>query len=144
MKRLIPLVICCLISRRRQTIDYVISQILELFRQNFCIPEHLKHLRTLENEHRKSLYAPSVPIAFSLMHKPLSPVLPKRVYPVSMRMPSKSTQRKLARYKKTSSGKVLTRSFVTNVKKDNLEAKKKCPVVRKRIATNNCHYTSRH
>ena len=30
----------------------------------FYIPERLKHLRTLDDEHTKSLYSPSVPIAF--------------------------------------------------------------------------------
>ena len=30
---------------------------------NFYIPERLKHLRTLDDEHTKSLYSPSVPIA---------------------------------------------------------------------------------
>ena len=70
------------------------------------IPELLKHLRTLDDEHTKSLYSPSVPIAFPQMQKPLSSVLPKRVYPVSMRMHSKYTQRKLASHKKTSRGKV--------------------------------------
>ena len=58
------------------------------------IPERFKHLGTLDDEHTKSLYSPSVPIAFPQMQKPLSSVLPKRVYPVSMRMHSKSTQRK--------------------------------------------------
>ena len=72
----------------------------------FYVPERLKHLRILNGEHRKSLYSPSVPIAFPQMQKPLSSVLPKRVYPVSMRMHSKSTQRKLASHKKTSRGKV--------------------------------------
>ena len=52
------------------------------------IPERLKHLRTLDDEHTKSLYSPSVPIAFPQMQKSLSSVLPKRVYPVSMRMRS--------------------------------------------------------
>ena len=77
----------------------------------FSIPERLKHLRTLDDEHTKSLYSPS---AFPQMQKSHSSVLPKRVYPVSMRMHSKSTQRK------------------------------KRFVVRKRIATNCSHYTSRH
>ena len=108
------------------------------------IPERLKHLRTLENEHTKSLYSPSVPIAFPQMQRPLSSVLPKRVYPVSMRMHSKSAQRKLANHKKTSRGKVSRRSLATNAKKNNLEAKKKRSVVRKRIATNSSHYTSSH
>ena len=66
----------------------------------FYIPERLKHLRTLDDEHTKSLYSPSVPIAFPQMQKSLSSVLPKRVYPVSMRMHSKSAQRKLANRKK--------------------------------------------
>ena len=61
-----------------------------------------------------------------------------------MRMHSKSAQRKLASRKKTSRGKVSRRSLVTIAKKNNLEAKKKRSVVRKGIATNNCHYTSRH
>ena len=108
------------------------------------IPERLKHLRTLHDEHKKSLYSPSVPIAFPQMQKSLSSVLPKRVYPVSMLMHSKSTRRKLANQKKTSRGKVSRRSLATFAKKNNLEAKKKRSVVRKRIATNSSHYTSRH
>ena len=110
----------------------------------FYNPERLKHLRTLDDEHTKSLYSPSVPIAFPQMQKSLSSVLPKRVYPVSMRMHSKSGQRKLANHKKTSRGKFSRRNLVTITKKNNLEAKKKRSVVRKRIATNSSHYTSRH
>ena len=111
---------------------------------NFYIPEQLKHLRTLDDEHTKSLYSPSVPIAFRQMQKPLSSVLPKRVYPVSMRMHSKSTQRNLASHKKTSRGKISRRSLATIAKKNKLEANKKRSVVRKRIATNSSHYTSRN
>ena len=110
----------------------------------FYIPERLKHSRTLDDEHTKHLYSPSVPIAFPQMQKSLSSVLPKRVYPFSMRMHSKSTQRKLASHKKTSRGKVSRRSLVTIAKKNNLEAKKKRSVVRKRRTTNSSHYTSRH
>ena len=44
----------------------------------FYIPERLKHLRTLDDEHTKSLYSPSVPIAFPQMQKSLFSVLPKR------------------------------------------------------------------
>ena len=109
----------------------------------FCVPERLTHWRSLDDEHTKSLYSWSVPIAFPQKQKPLSSVLPKRVYPFSMRMHSKSTQRKLASHKKTSRGKVSRRSLVTIAKKNNLEAKKKPSVVRKGIATNNRHYTSR-
>ena len=66
----------------------------------FFIPEQLKHLRTLDDEHTKSLYSPSVPIAFPQMQKPFSSVLPKKFCPVSMRMHCKSIQRKLASHKK--------------------------------------------
>ena len=48
-----------------------------------------------------------------------------------MRIHSKSAQRKLASYKKTSRGKVSRRSLVTIAKKNNLEAKKKRSVVKK-------------
>ena len=109
----------------------------------FCIPERLKHLGILDDEHTKFLYSPSVPIAFPQMQKPLSSVLPKRVYPVSMRMHSRSTQRKLPILKKTSRGKVSGRSLVTIAKKNHLKAKKKRSVVRKKIATNSRHFTSR-
>ena len=111
---------------------------------NFYIPERLKHLRTLDDEHTKSLYSPSVPLAFPQVQKPLSSVLHKRVYPVSMRMHNKSTQRKLASHEKTSGGKVLRRSLVTVAKKNTLEAKKKRSVVRKRIANIGHQKTSRH
>ena len=110
----------------------------------FYIPERLKQLRTLDDEHTKSLYSPSVPITFPQMQTSLSSVLPKIVYPVSMRMHSKSAQRKLANHKKVSGGKISRRSLVSIAKKNNLEAKKKRSVVRKRIATNSRHYTSRH
>ena len=110
----------------------------------FYFPARLKHLMTLDDEHTKFLYSPIVPIAFPQMQKSLSSVLPKRVYPVSMRLHSKYTQRKLANHKKTSRGNVSRRSLVTVGKKNNLEAKKKRSVVRKMIATNISHYTCRH
>ena len=110
----------------------------------FYILERFKHLRTLDDEHTKPLYSPSVPIACPQMQKSLSSVLPKRVYSVSMRMHSKSAEKKLASHKKTSRAKVSRQSLVTITKKNNLEAKKKRSVVRKRIATNSRHYTSRH
>ena len=106
----------------------------------FCLPERLKHLRTLDDEHTKSLYSPSVIFAFPQMQKSLSSVLPKKVYPFSMRMHSKPTHGKLASHKKTSPGKVSRQNWVTIAKKNNLEAKKKRSVVRKGIGTNCRHY----
>ena len=57
------------------------------------------------------------------MTKSLFSLLPKRVYPFSMRMPSKTTQKKLASHEKTSRSKVSRRSLDTISKKNNLEAK---------------------
>ena len=108
------------------------------------IPYRLKLLRTFDDEHTKALYSPGVPIAFPQTQKPISSVLSKRVYPVSMRVQSKSAQRKLANHKKTSRGKVSRRGLVTISKKDNLEAKEKSSVVRKMTATNSTHYNPRH
>ena len=102
---------------------------------NIFIPERLKPLRFLDDEHTKSLYSPSVPIAFPQMQKPLSSVLPKRVYSVSMRMHSNFTQRKLASHKKTSRGKVSRQVMVPIAKKNNLEANRKLSIVRKMLAT---------
>ena len=42
----------------------------------FNIPERLKHLRILDDEHTKSLYSPSVPIALPQMQKTPCSVLP--------------------------------------------------------------------
>ena len=72
----------------------------------FYILECLKHSRNLEDEHTKSLYSPSVPITFPQRQKSLSSVLPKRVYPFSMRMHSNSTEGKLESHKKASRSKV--------------------------------------
>ena len=63
-KRLFLLVICWLICRHEQTIDHVIAQTVDLFRQNFFITERLNHLRILDDQHTKSLYSPSVSIRF--------------------------------------------------------------------------------
>ena len=104
-------------------------------------PERLKPLRFLD-EDTKSIYPPNVPIALLQMQKPLSSVLRKRDYPVSMRIHSKSIQRKLANHKKTSRAKVSRRRLVTIAKKNNLETKKKRSVVRKRIATTCGQFTS--
>ena len=68
--------------------------------------DRLNHLKTLDDEHSKPLYSPSVAIALPQKQKPLSSVLFKRVFPVSMRMQGKSAQRKIASHKKTSRGKV--------------------------------------
>ena len=65
----------------------------------FFIPDRLKQSKILDDEHTESLYSRSVPIIFPQMQKSFPSVLPKRVYPVSLRMHDKSAQRKPAKAK---------------------------------------------
>ena len=97
----------------------------------FYIPERLKHSKTLDDEHTKFFYSPSVPIIFPQTQKSFPSVLPKRVYPVSLRMHNKSAQRKPAKHKKTSRGKISKRSSTIISQTYNLEAKKRQSDVRK-------------
>ena len=99
----------------------------------FYIPDRLKQSKVLVDEHTKSLYSPSFPIVFPQMQKSFPSVLPKTVYPVSLRMHNKSAQRKPAKHKKTSPGKI-SKQGSTNVSKTyNLEAKKRHSGVQKRV-----------
>ena len=56
------------------------------------IPDRLKQSKDLDDEPTISLYSPSVPNFFPQMQKPFPSVLPKRVYPVSLRMHNISAQ----------------------------------------------------
>ena len=67
------------------------------------------------------------------MRKSFPSVLPKRVYPVSLRMHNKSAQRKPAKHTKTSRGKISKRNSTIVSKTYNLEAKKRHSGVRKRV-----------
>ena len=99
----------------------------------FYIPERLKQSKTFDDEHTKSLYSPSIPIIFPQMQKSFPSVLPKRIYPVSLRMHNKSAQRKPAKHKKTSLGKISKRGSTIVSKTYNLGAKKRHSGVRKRV-----------
>ena len=102
-------------------------------RSKFCIPDRLKQSKILEDEHTKSLHSPLVPIIFPKMQKSFPSVLPKRVYPVSLRMHIKSAQRKPAKHKKTTRGKISKRGSTIVSKTYNLEGKKRHSGVRKRV-----------
>ena len=99
----------------------------------FYISDRLKQSKVLDDEHTKSLYSPSVPIIFPQMQKSFPSVLPKRVYPISLRMHNKSAQRKPAKHKKTSRGKISKRCSAIVSKTYNLEAEKRHSGVRKRV-----------
>ena len=70
----------------------------------FFIPDRLKQSEILDNEHAKFLYYPTVPIIFPQMQNSFPSVLPKRVYPVSLR-----NYYKTAKHKKTSRGTISKR-----------------------------------
>ena len=72
----------------------------------FYILDRLKESKFLDDEHTKSLYSPSVPIVFPQLQKSFPSVLPKRIFPVSLRMHIKSAQRKPGKQKKSSHGKI--------------------------------------
>ena len=108
-----------------------------------CIPERPKHLRTLNDEHTKRLYSPSVPIAFPQLQRPLSSLLSKRV----IRFQCECIKNLLK-----GSLQVIKRHHVVKSQdgiwslllKNNFEAKMKLSVVRKSIATIGRYYTSQH
>ena len=97
----------------------------------FYIPDRLKQSKVLDDSHTKSLYSPSVPIIFPQMQKCFPSVLPKRTYPVSLRMHKKSARRKPAKHKKTSRGKISKWGSTIISKRYNLEAKNRHSGVRK-------------
>ena len=91
----------------------------------FYYSDRLKQSKFSDDEHIKSLYSPNFLINFPKMQKSFPSVLPKRVYPVSLRMPNKSAQGKPATHKKTSHGKNSKRGSAIGSKTYNLESKKK-------------------
>ena len=97
------------------------------------IPDQLKESKISDDEHTKSIYSPSVPIIFPQKQKSFPSVLPKRAYPVSLRMHNKFAQRKPAKHKKTSRGKISKRGSTIVSKTYNLEAKKRRSGVRTRL-----------
>ena len=99
----------------------------------FYIPDRLKQSKILDHEHKKSLYSPSLPIVFPQTQKSFPSVLPKKIYPVSLRMNNKSDQRKPAKHEKTSRGKLLKRGSTIVSKTYNLGAKKQHSGVRERV-----------
>ena len=100
---------------------------------NFYIPDRLKQSKIFDDEHTKSLVSPSVPIIFPQMQKSFPTVLPKRVYPISLRMNIKSDQRKSAKHKQTSRGKNSKQKSSIVFKTYNSEGKKRHSAVQERL-----------
>ena len=66
----------------------------------FYVPDNLKHLKYLDDEHTESLYSPNIPALFPRMQKSVSKNLSKRIYPISQRVHRQSAARKFVRSKK--------------------------------------------
>ena len=64
------------------------------------IPDRQNESKFLDHEHTKSLYSPSILIIFAQMQQSFPSVLPKSVYPVSLRMHDRSALRKPEKHKK--------------------------------------------
>ena len=99
----------------------------------FIFSGRQKQSEDLDDEHTKSLDCPGLPIIFPQMQESSPSDLPKRVYPVSLRMHDKSARRKPANHKKTSRGKISKRGSTIVSKTYKLEAKKRHSGVRKRV-----------
>ena len=97
------------------------------------IRDRLKQSKTLDDEHTKSLYSPSVPIILPQLQKSIPSTLPNRVFPVSLQMHIKPAQRKPSKHKKTSRGRISKQKSTIVSKTYNLEAKKRYSGVRKRL-----------
>ena len=95
----------------------------------FFVPDNLKHLKYLDDEHTKSFYSPSIPALFPRMQNSVFKNLFKRLYPVSQRVHRQPAARKLARGKKKTRPNIQRRNSRTVFKKNNLEATKKSPFV---------------
>ena len=98
----------------------------------FYVPDNLKHLNSLDDDHTISLYSPSIPALFPRMQKSVSKNLSKKIYPISQRVHRQPAARKLVRNKKKTRSKVQRRNSRTVFKRNNLEATKKSPFVAKR------------
>ena len=86
----------------------------------FHIPDWLEQSKFPDDEHTKSTDSspPGVPTIFPQMQQTLLSFLPNRFHQVSLRMYSKSLQRKLAKHYKTSPDKIWKRSPIALSKKN--------------------------
>ena len=99
----------------------------------FYVPDNLKHLKYLDDEHSKSLYSPSIPTLFLRMRKSVFKNLSKRIYPNSQQIHCQPAARKLVTSKKKSRPKVQRQNSRTAFKNNNLEATRNSTSVAKTI-----------
>ena len=109
----------------------------------FYVPNNLKHLKYLDDQHTKTLYSPSIPSLFPRMQNSVSKNLSKRIYPIFQRMHRQPVARKLVRSKNKSRPEVQRGNSRTVFKKNNLEETKKSPFVAKRLIAHKNNFPSR-
>ena len=110
----------------------------------FYVPDNLKHLKYLDDEHTKSLHSPSLPTLFLPMQNSVSKNLSKRFCPISQTVHRQPAARKLVRSKKKSSLEVQRQNSRTIFKKNNSEATKKSTFVAKTIIAHKNNFPFRH
>ena len=110
----------------------------------FYVPDNLKNLKVLDDEHTKVLYSPSIPALSPRMQNSVSKNLSKKNYPISQRVHLQLAARKLVRSRKKSRPKVHRRNSRTVFEKNNLEATKKSTFVAKRIIAHKNNFPFRH
>ena len=67
----------------------------------FFVPDNVKHLKHLDDEHTASLYSPSNPTLFPRMQNSVSKNLSETIYPFSQKMHRQPVGRKFVRSKKS-------------------------------------------
>ena len=110
----------------------------------FYVPDNLKHLKYLDDEHTKSLYSPSIATLFPRMQNSVSKNMSKRIYPISQRVHRQPAARKFVRSKKKSRPKIQRRNSQSVFKQSNMEATKKSTFVAKRIIAHKNNFPLRH
>ena len=110
----------------------------------FYVPEYLKHMKHLDDEHTKTLYSPSILSFFAHMQSSNSENLFKRIYPISQRIHRQPAAGKLVGIKKKSRAKLQKQNSRTIFEKNNLEAQKVSTFRAKRTAAHKNHFLIRH
>ena len=110
----------------------------------FYVPDNLKLLKNLDDEHTKFLYSPSIPALFPRMQNSISKNMSKGIYPIFQRVHRQPAARKLVRSKKKTSREVQRQTSRNVFKNNNLEATKKSPFVAKRIIDHKNNFFLRH
>ena len=111
---------------------------------NFYIPEQLKHLRILDDDHIRSLYFPSIATLFPQVQNTISPKLPERTHSAPKRMFSEPAPRKFARFEKRAKVKISKTNLLAFSDENNSERKTKNSVNKKRAVTGKNNIPIRH